>query len=64
MGRGCAERSAQLSRYLEPVASANGCAFFDAEGHTEVNQVDYVHRTRKGHAMLAASLAQIVPTLL
>jgi lysophospholipase L1-like esterase len=64
MGQGCAERSAQLSRYLEPVAAAHGCAFFDAEGHTEVNQVDYVHLTRKGHAMLAENLAQIVPALL
>jgi lysophospholipase L1-like esterase len=60
---GCAERSAELSIYLEPVAAANGCAFFDAEGHTEVNQVDYVHLTRKGHAMLAESLAQIVSAL-
>ena len=64
MGMGCAERSAELSTYLEPVAAANGCAFFDAEGHTEVNRVDYVHLTRKGHAMLAESLAQIVPTLM
>ena len=64
MGRGCAERSAELSLYLEPVAIAHGCAFFDAEGHTEVNQVDYVHLTKKGHAMLADSLARIVPELL
>lgn len=64
MGMGCAERSAELSKFLAPVAEANGCAFFDAEGHTEVNQVDYVHLTRKGHAMLAESLAAIVPTLL
>lgn len=63
MGMGCAERSAELSIYLAPVAAANGCAFFDAEGHTEVNHVDYVHLTRKGHAMLAESLAQIVPAL-
>lgn len=64
MGMGCVERSAELSRYLEPVANANGCAFFDAEGHTEVNRVDYLHLTRKGHAMLADALARIVPSLL
>ncbi len=64
MGRGCAERSAELSRYLEPVAIANGCAFFDAEGHTEVNHVDFVHLTKKGHAMLAECFAKIVPTLM
>ena len=63
MGEGCADRSAQLSRYLEPVAAANGCAFWDAQGHTQINNVDYMHLTRKGHAMLAAELAKIVPTL-
>lgn len=63
MGEGCAKRSAELSKYLEPVAKAHGCAFLDAEGITEVNNVDFMHLTRRGHAMLAAKLAAFVPTL-
>ena len=63
MGQGCAKRSAELSRYLEPVAKAQGCAFWDAQGHTEINEVDYMHLTKKGHSMLAKKLAQIVPAL-
>lgn len=64
VGEGCAKRSAELSKYLEPVAKANGCAFWDAQGHTEINNVDFMHLTRKGHEMLAAELAEIVPALL
>jgi len=64
MGEGCAKRSAELSKYLEPIAKAQGCAFWDAEGHTEINNIDYMHLTKKGHAMLAKKLSEIVPTLL
>ena len=64
MGDGCAKRSAELSKYYEPVAQMHGCTFLDAEGNTQVNNVDFIHLTRKGHAMLAAKLCEIVPTLL
>lgn len=64
MGEHCVEKSRQLAKYLEPVVKAQGFAFLDAEGIAEQNQVDYMHFTRKGHAALAARLAQIVPTLL
>lgn len=63
MGVHCAEKSRQLAKFMEPVAKAQGCAFLDAEGIAEVNKVDYTHLTRKGHADLAAKLAQIVPEL-
>lgn len=63
MGEGCAKRSAELARYLEPIAKMHGCAFWDAEGHTEINNVDFMHLTKKGHAMLAEELAKIVPAL-
>ena len=63
MGTSCAEKSEELSVYLEPVAKAQGCAYLDAEGVAEFNQVDYMHLTRKGHGQLAAKLAEIVPTL-
>ena len=63
MGTGCAAKSRELSKYYEPVAKAQGCAWLDAEGIAEFNQVDYMHLTRKGHSQLAAKLAEIVPTL-
>jgi lysophospholipase L1-like esterase len=37
--------------------------FLDAEGIAQLNQIDYTHLTRKGHAQLADRLAQIVPGL-
>ena len=63
MGSGCAAKSRELAAQMEPVVKAQGCAWLDAEGIAEFNQVDYMHLTRKGHADLAAKLAQIVPTL-
>ena len=63
MGAGCAAKSRELAKYYAPVAQAQGCAFLDAEGVAEFNKVDYMHLTKKGHAQLAAKLAEIVPTL-
>ena len=63
MGLGCAAKSRQLSQYLEPVAKAQGCAYLDAQGLAPFNHVDYMHLTAKGHAQLAAKLAQVIPTL-
>ncbi len=63
MGPGCAAKSRVLSQFMEPIAKAQGCTWLDAEGIAEFNQVDYMHLTRKGHANLAAKLAEIVPTL-
>ena len=64
MGMHCAEKSAQLAVYMEPVVKAHGFAFLDAEGIAELNQIDYTHLTRKGHEELANRLAQIVPGLI
>ena len=63
MGRGCAEKSRELAKWLEPVVRAQGCAWLDAQGVAEFNQVDYMHLTRKGHADLAAKLAELIPQL-
>ena len=63
MGSGCAAKSRELAARMEPIVKAQGCAWLDAEGIAEFNKVDYMHLTRKGHADLAAKLAQIVPTL-
>ena len=64
MGSGCAAKSRELSRHMEPMVKAQGCAWLDAEGLTEFNKIDYMHLTRKGHRLLAEHLAQLVPTLI
>ena len=63
MGLGCAAKSRELAKYYAPVAQNQGCAFLDAEGVAEFNEVDYMHLTRRGHAQLAVRLAETVPTL-
>ena len=63
MGTGCAAKSRELSKYYEPVAQAQGCAYLDAQGIAEFNKTDYMHLTRKGHSQLAAKLSAIIPTL-
>ena len=63
MGTTCAEKSRELSKYLEPVAIRNGCAYLDAQGIAEFNKVDFMHLSRKGHAQLAEKLAQLVTEL-
>lgn len=63
MGVTCSAKSRELSRYLEPVARNQGCAYLDAEGIAEFNNIDHMHLTRKGHADLAHALAQLVPGL-
>lgn len=64
MGTHCAEKSEELAKYMEPVVTARGCKFLDAEGIAEFNKVDFMHLTRKGHGDLAAKLASIVPELI
>ena len=64
MGAGCIEKSRLLAAAMEPVVTGLGCAFLDAQGVAEFNQVDCMHLTRRGHAQLADKLAALVPTLL
>ena len=63
MGTSCPAKSRELAKEYAPIAAAQGCAFLDAQGIAEFNQVDYMHLTRKGHQDLAAKLAQLIPTL-
>lgn len=64
MGAGCAEKSRKLAPYFATVAETHGCAFLDAEGVAEFNDVDCMHLSRRGHSSLAARLATLVPELL
>ena len=63
MGDSCAEKSEELAKFMEPAVTSRGCAFLDAEGIAEFNQVDYMHLTKKGHADLATKLASLIPGL-
>lgn len=64
MGHGCVEKSHKLPGHYRRVAEEVGCSFLDAnEIGAEFNTIDFMHLTKKGHATLAAKLAQLVPTL-
>lgn len=63
MGTGCAAKSRELAKWMEPVARNNGCAWLDAEGIAEFNKVDYMHLTKKGHGDLAKKLSELIPQL-
>ena len=62
MGNGCVEKSVALPPYLEAVALRNGAAYMNA-ADCEFNAVDLTHLSRRGHAQLAAKLAELVPQL-
>ena len=63
MGKGCLEKSRELPAYYEKTAKLVGAHFLNAAS-CEFNQLDGMHLTRKGHAQLAAVLAEAVPGLL
>lgn len=64
MGKGCVEKSRELSPYLEATAKLVGAHFLDAEGIAEFNPVDGMHLTARGHRDLAAALSRLVPEIL
>lgn len=65
MGPSCVEKSRRLPYYYKLIAEQTGVHFLDAnEVGAEFNQVDFMHLTKKGHAALAAALAEKIPQLL
>lgn len=62
MGAGCAAKARELAPLLRATAELTGCHFYDAQD-CELNQVDYMHLTRNGHAQLAAGLSALIPSL-
>ena len=64
MGPGCPQKSRELAHYYSAMAENQLCAFLDAEGLAEFNNIDCMHLSRKGHRQLAEKLAELVPTLL
>ena len=63
MGSSCHEASMGVAAYYAEKCALHGWAFLDAEGIAEFNTVDFMHLSRKGHAQLAAKLAELVPEL-
>ncbi|MBQ7145854.1 MAG: lipolytic enzyme, G-D-S-L [Lachnospiraceae bacterium] len=63
MGKGCPEKSRALAEKFAQVAENQDCCFLDAEGVAEFNQIDCMHLSRKGHAQLAAKLAEMIPDI-
>lgn len=63
MGKGCLEKSRELPAYYEKSAKLVGAHYLNA-AECEFNAVDGMHLTRRGHARLAALLAEAVPALL
>lgn len=65
MGELCVEKSEQLAKYYKEQCELLGVSFADAGAMgCEFNDIDYMHLTRKGHAVLAENLAKLVPELL
>lgn len=60
LGKGCAQKSAELATEYERLARLKNCKYLNAANITEVNQQDHIHLTRKGHEMLAYSIKDIV----
>ena len=63
MGPGAAEKCEKMGAYFSQVASALGVHFLDAAG-CELNSLDHMHLTRKGHRQLAEKLIPAVQSLL
>ena len=62
MGTGCVTKSEELARYYKEQCALIGAHFLDAqELGCEFNPVDCMRLTKKGHATLAAALAERVP---
>lgn len=59
MGKGCAAKAAELSKFLPQVAKQAKADYLDAAG-CEFNHIDYMHLTKKGHRELAERIFKAV----
>lgn len=64
MGLGCAEKSRLLAPFYAQVAERYGCHFLDASKipGMEMYPYDHMHLSLDSHRLLAAKLAQIIPS--
>lgn len=63
MGPGCHEKSMGVAKEYAAKAELLGCHFMDAEG-CELNKIDCMHLSKKGHSELARRLAELVPRII
>ncbi len=65
MGPGCVEKSRELARFYKQYIQQPGVHHLDAqELGCELNRIDHLHLTKKGHATLASHLVDLIPQLL
>lgn len=65
MGSQATEKSRHLAEEYRTQCQLLGCHFLDAGSlGFEFNQVDFMHLTKQGHAILAQTLAELVPQLI
>lgn len=63
MGKGCVEKSKELPVYYEKTAKLVSAYYLNAE-QCELNIIDGLHLTKRGHAQLAKQLSEMVPGLI
>lgn len=63
MGRGCLDKSRELPTFYEKTAKLVSAYYLNA-AQCELNVLDGLHLTKKGHAQLAELLSEIVPGLM
>ena len=51
-------RSQALAYYYERIAQREGIFYLNPEGLVEVNEIDGIHYTEKGHAQMAELMEQ------
>lgn len=55
MGAGCAKKAAELSEFFRQAAERTGARYLDA-AECELNDIDHMHLTKKGHADLSGMI--------
>ena len=64
MGPEAVEISRRLAKKYAFACLNHGCRFLDANGIVEMNPVDGMHFTGRGHSQLAERLSQLIPTII
>ena len=57
-------RSKALSNYYEDIAKRYDLAYLDPAGKVEVNEIDGIHYTEKGHAQMAELMEKKIKEIL
>ena len=64
MGKGCVEKSRRLAKEYKAICGLLNVHFLDAGSlGCELNQIDCMHLTKRGHSTLARALGSLIPEL-